>query len=327
MGSQLIYINFHVCTTYVAADSDLNYLISIDELESLSNKYNITDISDSSILTKVQVLLITTSECEYPAVQSYLHPISGCNLFKHTQHKGDEFAFYIIGKYGECTSAIRKVNPEISTLHDVALMAIKCFPKLSAIFTVGTITGVGNRVVTYDVIVSTNICTYKVADDMSISKKERVNSSSLFCELCSQPPKWPMVENRLVNRVKKTKPHLYQGTILCGPDANEEKLLTLYPNAIGIDNNCAELFTDCHIMSNHFMSVKCVSNEQGTHSTAALLAADCLEHYLNNPQLPQFLTVSRGTYVIVIIYLCVLHIFYLCTYVAKHCSCKELLSM
>ena len=281
---------------YLAIGSDLDSSISFDKLENLSSKYGITDISDSHILTEVQVLLVTTSECEYSAIQSYLHPISGNSLIKYPQHKDAEFAFYIIGKYGECTSAVRKVNTEISTLHDVALMATECFPKLSAIFTVGTITGVGNRTVTFDVIVSTNICTYEVADDTSISKKARVSASSLFCELFSQPPKWPMVENKLVSYLKGIKPHLYQGTILFGPDVNEEELLTLYPNAFGIDNNCAKLFTDCRIMSNHFMAVKCVSNKQDTCSTAALLAADCLEHYLKNPQLPQFLTISKGKY-------------------------------
>ena len=293
------------------AGSDLNRLISSDELEKLLNKYDITSISDSCILTNVQVLLITTSDYEYSAVQSYLRPLSGNTLTKYVQRKDDKFAFYIIGQYGECISAIRKMNPEVSTIHDVLLMAIECFSKLCSIFTVGTITGVGGKVDTFDVIASANICTYKVTDGTGISKKERVNVSSFFCEFFSQRPKWPTIENRLVNHLKLIKPHLCQGTILCGPDVNERNLLTLYPNAIGIDNNCAELFTDHCIMSYHFMAVKCVSSEQDTHPTAALLAADCLEHYLNNPQLPQFLTVSKGMYC----YLCVLcnytHISYL----------------
>ena len=288
MASSYNYASYHLLL------ADLNaYLISSDELENLSNKYNVTDISDNCILTKVQVLLITTSDCEYSAVQSYLRPLSGNTLIQYVQLKDDEFAFYVIGQYGECTSAVRKVNSEIATIHDVSLMAIECFSKLSAIFNVGTINGVGGKVTTFDVIVSESICTYKIADGTSIRKKERMTVSSLFCELFSQRPKWPKVDNRLVNHLKLIKPHLCQGTILCGPDVNERNLLTLYPSAIGIDNNCAELFTDHRVMSNHFMAVKCVSSKQDTHPTAALLAADCLEHYLNNPQLPQFLTVSK----------------------------------
>ena len=59
------------------------------------------------------------------------------------------------------------------------------------------------------------------------------------------------------------------------------------------------MFTAPHvIMTNHIMSVKCVSDKQDTHPTAALLAADCLEHYLKNPQLPQFLTAYKGNYII-----------------------------
>ena len=306
-------MSFHL----LLAGSDL---ISFDKLEDLSNKYNVTEISDSCILANVQVLLITTSDYEYSAVQSYLRPLSGNTLIKYGQLKDDKFAFYIIGQYGECTSAIRKVNPEISTIHNVSLMATECFPKLSAIFTVGTITAVGGKVATFDVIVSANICTYEVADSTGVSKKERVNASSLFCELFSQPPKWPTIENTLVKHLKEIKPHLYQGTILCGPDVNEKTLLTLYPNAIGIDNNCAELFTDHHIMSNHFMAVKCVSNKQDTHPTAALLVADCLEHYLKNPLLPQFLTASKG----ISCFLYVFTSYYTCF---KHSSCKSLANM
>ena len=289
MASSYNYVSYHLLL--VGLNS---YLISFDKLENLSNKYNVTDISDNCILTNVQVLLITTSDYEYSAVQSYLRPLSGNTLIKYVQLKDNEIAFYVIGQYGECTSAVRKVNSEISTIHDVSLMAIECFSNLSAIFNVGTINGVGGKVATFDVIVSESICTYKVADGTSIRKKERITASSLFSELFSQRPKWPKVDNRFVNHLKEIKPHLYQGTILCGPDVNERNLLTYYPNAIGIDNNCTELFTDHRIMSYHFMAVKCVSSKQDTHPTAALLAADCLEHYLNNPQLPQFLTVSKG---------------------------------
>ena len=54
-------------------------------------------------------------------------------------------------------------------------------------------------------------------------------------------------------------------------------------------------------MTYHVMCVKCVSDKKGTQPTAALLAADCLEYYLKNPQLPWFLTVNKGTYVHVIL--------------------------
>lgn len=262
----------------------------------MNNNYNTTDVSNDFVLKDVQVLLITTDEYAHLAVQSYLHPFSGNNIGKYVQCEADEWAFYIIGKYGECTSAIRNVNPETSAINNVSSMASQCFPKLSAIFIVGTITGVSSKSCTFDVLVSTNVCTYKVANDTQISKTAIINTSSLFCELFSQPPKWPKVGNRLVDRLKIDKPHLHQGTILCGPDVNEHiKLMALSPRAIGIDNDSAKLFTGSSIMNNKIVIVKCVSDTHNTQPTAALLAADCLEHYLMDPQLPQFLTACKGT--------------------------------
>ena len=299
------------------AGSGLSNLISLDELENLSNKYNVTDIPDSSTLTNVQVLLITTNEYEYSAVRSYLQPLSGNTLSKYGQFKAGEHAFYVFGKYGECTSAIRMVHPENSSITSILFMASECFPNLGVIFIVGTITGVSGKVNTLDVLASTSIFTYELTHgtDMNISKKVNINTPSLFYELFSQPPKWPKIENRLVNRLKRIKPRLHQGAILCGPDANEKisKLLTLYPKAIGIDNDCDKMFTAPHvIVTNHaVMSVKCVSDKQDTHPTAALLAADCLEHYLKNPQLPQFLTAYKGNYIIITVCMCI-HI-HICT--------------
>ena len=281
------------------AGSDLINLISLDELENLSNKYKVTDTPDSSVLTSVQVLVITMNEHEYSAVQSYLQPLSGNSLNKYAQLKAGGYAFYVIGKYGECNSAIRIVHTESSDITNVLTLASECFPNLSAIFIVGTITGVHGKVNTLDVLVSTNICTYEVihGTDIDIRKKAEVNASGLFCELFSQPPKWPTPENKLVNHLKGIKPSIHQGSILCGPDVNKriDKLLTLYPKAIGIDN---DLFTVPRIMCDHIMLIKCVmiNDEQDTHPTAALLAADCLAHYLQNPQLPQFLTTSIGSH-------------------------------
>ena len=276
----------------------MNNLISFEELENLSVKYEVTDTTDNSILTNVQVLVITTSEYECHAVLSYLHPLSGNSLTKHVQFTADGLAFYVIGKYGECISAVRKVNTETCTIHTISLMATKCFPKLAAIFTIGTITGVSDKVGIFDVLVPTDICTYEVTHGTNISKKAKVNASSLFSELFGQLPKWPRIKNKLVNRLKDIKPHLHQGTILCGPDVTKQigELLTLYPKANGIDSSCAKLFTDPCVMANHIMTVKCVSDKQDTQPTAALLAADCLEHYLKCPQLPQFLTVCKGMY-------------------------------
>ena len=172
----------------------------------------------------VQVLLITTNEYEYCAVWSYLRPISGNCLSKYTQFKDDEYAFYGIGKYGECVSAIRKVDPDSFAISNVSLMAHDCFPNLSAIFIVGTISGVSGKVNLFDVLVSSNIFTYEVSDDGHIIKEAKVNASCLFCELFSQPPKWPKADNRPVNHLKGTKPRLHQGTILCGSDANVKSL-------------------------------------------------------------------------------------------------------
>ena len=237
----------YIYNVYVG--SDLSNLISLDELEYLSSKYNVTDVMvDSCMLANVQVLLITTNECEYSAIQSYLRPLSDNTLSKYGQFKAGEHAFYVIGKYGECGSAVRMVYPGSCNITNVLLMASECFPNLGAIFIVGTVTGVSGKANVLDVLVSTDIFTYELTHgtDVNISEKENIKASSLFNELFSQPPKWPKVENRLVNRLKGIKPRLHQGAILCGPDVNEKisELITLYPKAIGIDNDCAMMFTD-----------------------------------------------------------------------------------
>ena len=297
----LMYVVFVCCIP--CAGSVLSNLISLDELEYLSSKYNVTDMTDTRILTNVQVLLITTNKCEYSAVQSYLQPLNGNTLSKYGQFKAGVHAFYVIGKYGECGSAVRMVYPGSCNITNILFMASECFPNLGAIFIVGTITGVSGKVNTLDIVVSTNISIYELTHgtDVNISEKANIYAPSLFNELFCQPPKWPKVENRLINRLKGIKPRLHQGTILCGPDVNEKisELTTFYPKAIGIDNDCAKMFTDPHaIMTYHIMCVKCVSDQQDTQPTAVLLAADCLEHYLKNPQLPWFLTANEGTYII-----------------------------
>ena len=155
---------------------------------------------DSSTLTNVQILLITTNEYEYSAVRSYLQPLSGNTLSKYGQFKAGEHAFYVVGKYGECTSAIRMVYPGSSSITNILFMASECFPNLVAIFIVGTITGVSGKVNTLDVLASTNICTYELTHgtDMNVSKKVNINTPSLFCELFSQPPKWPKMKTDLL---------------------------------------------------------------------------------------------------------------------------------
>ena len=290
----------YVCTS--SAGVKLNSLISLDELESRSKKYNVTNLSNINVLTNVQVLLITTSENDYLALQSYLHPLSGNTLSKYGYYKptAGEHAFYVIGKYGECTSAIRMVHPESLNIN-VLSMASECFNNLGAVFIIGAITGVSDKINPLDVLISTNICTYELSTsdaDIDVVKKAKLHVSGLFCELFNQPPKWPNIENKLVNDLKGIKPHLHLGSVLCGPVVNEKigKLLMVYPQAIGVDNSCTKLFTaPGGFLSDNIMIVKCVSDKQCTEPTAALLAADCLEHYLKNPQLSQFLTPYKGT--------------------------------
>ena len=283
------------------AGTDSKNLISPEELENRSKRYNVTNLPNICVLTNVQVLLIAANENEYLALQSYLHPLSGSTLDKYEHYKPDagEYAFYVIGNYGECASAIRMVHPESLSIY-VLLMASECFPNLGAAFIVGTITGVSDKVNTFDVLVSTSICTYELATshtDLDIVRKAKVNASGLFCELFNQPPKWPSVKNKLVNHLKGIKPHLHLGPILCGPVFNEKisKTLTVYPQAIGVDNDSTQLFTVPDVLSDKIMIVKSVSDRQYAEPTAALLAADCLEHYLKNPHLSQFFTACKGT--------------------------------
>ena len=169
----------------------MNSLISLDELENRSKKYNVTNLSDINVLTNVQVLLITTSENDYLALQSYLHPLSGSTLSKYGYHKptAGEHAFYVIGKYGECVSAIRMVHPESLNINVLSL-ASECFDNLGVVFIIGAITGVSDKVNILDVLISTNICTYELStSDMYIDvvKKAKLNASGLFCELFNQP--------------------------------------------------------------------------------------------------------------------------------------------
>lgn len=255
----------------------------------------LNEVQDNVILKQVQVLLVAASGCEFDAVRRYLKPIFGNSLLQHTQNN----LHFIIGKYGECDTELGNHD----AAENVPKSAIKVFPNIDAIISVGTITGIGSAK-EFDIVISTNISVYELSTGLGepethICKRIRVDTSELLCNFF-RPNQWPSDGNLLIENLNGIKPCIRLGTILSGPHVNDcltlkSELLSFYPMAVGIDSRCADLFAR-NRNNTHIMIVKCVTKERANQSIAALLAADCVEYYFNSksPQLSYILADSRG---------------------------------
>ena len=277
------------------------------------------DITEE-VLKRVTVLLVVVDKKENLATRCYLKPLDGhtcvyqySQCVKHANRT--EYAVYQIGKYGACPAAIRTI-PRFSKKNGggsiVPMMAYSCFPNLGAIIGVGVACGIERKVQMCDVLVSQNIINYDKEKFEKGAGAEIINTSGFLSELFQQAVKWPDIT--IKNRLKENgmnRPAIVPGKILSGPyliDENKRELIEKFASeVIGIEMEGAYLFAAIQDTNAHTIIVKAVcdfgdgSAQEKFHPTAALLAADCVNKILDNPQLPELLDQKKG-----IINLCII---------------------
>ena len=272
------------------------------------------------VLKSITVLLVVVNKKEALATRYYLKPLDGhTRVYQHSQcvkHANrTEYAVYQIGKYGACPAAIRTI-PRFSKKNGggsiVPMMAYSCFPNLGAIIGVGVACGVESKVQMCDVLVSQNIINYDEVKSEKGAGAEIISASGFLSELFQQAVRWPdiTIKNRLQENGME-RPVIVPGKILSGPyliDENKRELIEKFASeVIGIEMEGAYLFAAIQDTNAHTIIVKAVcdfgdgSVQEKFHPTAALLAADCVNKILDNPQLPELLDQKKG-----IINLCII---------------------
>ena len=289
-------------------------LVTVEELSRTSGKNDIEQITSSDvILQDVQIVLVATSEHAKLAVLTYLNPSKNSKLCCCVLHSNMSC---IIGRFGSCVTAVM-LNER--TLQTTKRIVFNSFPNLCAVFAVGEAYGIMRHVKMWDVLVSSKLY---MATFNHNGKLERDTSSILtvqfFCEWFNQPPHWPGKDNKIVshlNDANLSSPCLKHGNILSwncsNDDITELDLLSVCSDdIIGIDmDGTASLSDYCRRNNIHFMIVKAIGHlgdskyDRVCQPTAALLAADCLHHYLSDPQLSHKLAASRGLWITLLVWL------------------------
>ena len=271
--------------------------------------------NDKKLKDSTQILLVTANKHEYNAVLSLLKPVKSSQLlkYKHCCNIGPlrKTATYIFGKFGAFNVAVhRMVSQGPAEAQDVITVAAHCFGhNLNAIIAVGVACGVGKS--NYlDVLVADKISFYQRArygtgdqDELQIRNRDISNlpTSSFFLDIFNQPPQWPTNEKGETVAKLAKKPVLRIGTILSGnklvdnQQVKEDLLKDFSPEAIGIEMEGAGLYHNYRDHNYEILVVKGVcdfgdgTKDKKYQPTAALLAAECLQHYLSDDHLPQFL--------------------------------------
>ena len=300
-------------------------LLSSDGLKLKARKY-IKPLSKDAIkldCDKTQVLLLTANNNEHNAVLSFLEPLDNRKTlvqYHHIWHEGNirQGALYIFGKYGAFNAAVQLMSKQGPyAAKNAIFIANNCFGKqLHAVFAVGVACGMEQKNKLLDVLVSEKVSFYDSArigtvgntEEVKITQRAARNSpTSDFFVSYFKLDSW--VSNS-VNAKGETKytPKMHMGNILSGNyliDNKEVKIVlreNFDPEAIGIEMEGGGLYNDysdgkCNLQ---IMIVKGVcdfgdgNKNKQYQPTAALLAADCVRHYLDDETLPVGLSNWQG---------------------------------
>ena len=303
-------------------------LVKPDELELMVANKRIEGMKENQVESfqkKTQILLVTANKFENDAVLSFLEPRKGDALLKYHYNWKMGFikkqAVYIFGKFGAVNAAVhRMVKQGSAAAQDVVTVASACFGNsLDAIFSVGVACGVEGKSNILDVLVSKSITCYNASrygttedgkPDILNRDKTNLDTDPFIIERFNTPPYWPIKDSptSIVNRLSKP-PQMRMGLILSGDylvdnkDLKEQLLKNFAKEAIGIEMEGAGLFHDKaqHECDCKIMIVKAVCDfgdglkDKSYQPTAALLAAECLHHYLNEKDMPGALRGGKGT--------------------------------
>lgn len=302
----------------------VDHLWSEDELHDMgygSKTISLLTEEELQLLDQVVLLLLTVNKNEDNAAFCYLEPLPGhTSIYKYMQRIDDgiqtQYAIYFIGKYGACPAAVRQIKPgaEIGGAITAPNLAFRCFEKLNAIIGVGVACGVEKKVKMCDILVADKVNNYdqaRLQEGGTLNRGYAIPTSDFLSSLFRQRDiKWP--SDDVKNRVDKggiPKPKIKQGVILSGPylidnQKNKKDLIQNFAaEAIGIEMEAAYLFKAAQGVAVHMTIVKAVCDfgdgKKSKHfqPTAALLAANCVKEYLDNPQVVKMLYRTPGMYV------------------------------
>lgn len=283
--------------------------MTLSELNAMVEEKKFKDIASYEAKTfqsNTQILLLTANDNELKAVLTFLKPLQQNVLFKyiHTLRIGflTKSAEYIFGRFGAFNAAVHLLAKQGSAAtQDAVIVADDCFGhNLHAIFAVGVACGVEKKNDLLDVLVSDKITCYNATrygttEDGIIEKRLRgeanLNTSSCFIEYFKSPLHWPNENSKIANRFSEV-PKMHLGLILSGDilidneQFKQELLKNFVPDAIGIEMEGAGLLHSYYSYQVTIVKAVCDFGD-GKKSkfyqpTAALLAAECLHHYLSN---------------------------------------------
>jgi len=301
-------------------------VLSDDELKqkNASNFPSLSKAEAETVCANVQVLLLTANSNEYNAVLNFLCPMEGKSNVVRYQYVWNQgiakgTALYIFGKYGAFNAAVQLLSTQGSfAAKDAINTANVCFTKkFHAVFAVGVACGRKDKNNFFDVLVSEKVSLYDAArigtedDEVKITQRGIRNcpTSDFFIPRFKQD-NW-VNNSKVVEEIKakiKYTPKQCMGNILSGNYLidNKKVKVTLAdnfdPEYIGIEMEGGGLYNDIfqHRSRLQVMIVKGVcdfgdgNKNKLFQPTAALLAADCVRHYLNDEMLPDTLARYQG---------------------------------
>ena len=308
-------------TIYFLVFKLVNRLWSKDELLNMTyRKKKGTPLPNERLLDQVLLLLLTVNKNENNAALCYLEPLTGhTEIYKYmdrvdtgiqTQH-----AIYLIGKYGACPAAVRKITPGsgIGGATTAPNLAFSCFKNLNAIIGMGVACGVEEKVEICDVLVANKVNNYdeaRLQEGGILNRGLALPTSDLLLQIFGQSVNWPGddIKKRL-EECGLSKPTIKQGIILSGPYLIDNKVIkkkliqNFASQAIGIEMEAAYLFKAAQGVAIHMTIVKAVCDfgdgkkDKLFQPTAALLAANCVKTYFNDQQVVKMLYRNPGTYI------------------------------
>ena len=277
----------------------------------MTSKKETRDITSDSIEAKMcqqktQILLVTANDFEQYAALSLLEPMEGSTTLLRFQHNYTgpltKVAAYTFGRFGAFNAAVQRMTTQgPASAQDVITIAADCFGhNLNAIFSVGVACGVKEKNNMLDVLVSKTVTFYGIARHGTKKGKPEIISREIANLLTSEfllqhfnnPPEWPTINSKTAARLTK-KPKKRTGLLLSGnylvddKEFKDELLTTFAKEAIGIEMEGAGLYHDYRSHNYEILIVKAVCDfgdgkkNKDYQPTAALLAAECLHHYLS----------------------------------------------
>ena len=308
----LVLYSLLVLITYVLYFT-VKGLVTPDELDAMIDdmikRQPFEDIKQDkakSVLDETKVLFITANPTEYKAVMKFLKPRNSTKTLLKCEYKISigflkRTEHYTFGKFGKYNAAVqRMVKQGPAAAQSVIMTTAFCFKNLEAIFAVGVACGVKGKTKLLDVIVAKTVNFYTDARlstkdgklKIESRSKSHFDTSQQYCSKFEQLPEWSTKSSSIIKRLPKP-PEMHLGNVLSGnylidnEDIKTCLLDNFAPKAIGIEMESAGLFYEKDSCDVQLMVVKAVCDfgdgkkTKEYQPTAALLAAECVHHYLS----------------------------------------------